>query len=156
VFFTEALRDLGYAEGHNLILERRFLPPPSEQLTDVVADLVHVPVEVIVTVSTPASIAAAQATQSIPIVMVTGDPVRDGLAASYARPGGNVTGITLLNAALAAKTFLGRGSLECKQPREARGVSRDRRGRHHPGPGSGVARGTEPRGSGERLRRCST
>jgi putative ABC transport system substrate-binding protein len=101
--FLQRLRELGYMEGQNLTIEFRSAQFDYGRLPDLAADLVQLPVDVILATGTPSSLAAARATGSIPIVTIVGDPVRTGLAASYARPGGNVTGITVLNTALSTK-----------------------------------------------------
>ncbi|MFQ5830834.1 MAG: ABC transporter substrate binding protein [Candidatus Methylomirabilia bacterium] len=86
------LRDLDYAGGQNVAIEYRFAEGRSDRLPGLAADLVRLKVDVIVTASTPAARAAKHATSTIPIVMaIVGDPVRTGLIASLARPGGNVT-----------------------------------------------------------------
>jgi putative ABC transport system substrate-binding protein len=101
--FQQGLRDHGYIMGENLIVEWRGAELMEGRLPALAAELVELPVEVIVTSGTQASLAAAQATTTIPVVTVTGDPVGDGLAASLARPGGNVTGLTRLGPVLGAK-----------------------------------------------------
>jgi putative ABC transport system substrate-binding protein len=89
------LRDLGYVEGKNLVIEFRTADGKSERLPGLAAELVQLKVDVIVTHSTLASRAAKAATATIPIVMaIVADPVRTGLVASLARPGGNITGMT--------------------------------------------------------------
>jgi putative ABC transport system substrate-binding protein len=91
------LRDLGWIEGENLIVEARYADGHLELLPALAAELVRLHVELIVTNGTPATIAAKNATASIPIVMWSaGDPVRSGLVASLAHPGGNVTGNSIL------------------------------------------------------------
>jgi putative tryptophan/tyrosine transport system substrate-binding protein len=91
--FRQGLRELGYVEGENLAIEYRWAEGSFERLPALVAELVSLPVDVIVTVGTPGTRAAKHATRTIPIVMaVSADAVRDGLVASLARPGGNVTG----------------------------------------------------------------
>ena len=99
------LRDLGYVEGRNLVIEARWAEYHYGRLPGLAAELVRLKVEVIVTHSTSGVMAAKQATSSIPIVManVGGDPVANGLIASLARPGGNVTGSTTLNQDIGAK-----------------------------------------------------
>jgi putative tryptophan/tyrosine transport system substrate-binding protein len=99
----QKLRELGYLEGQNLTVDWRSAQYDYNRLPDLVTELVQLPVDVIVPLGTPSSLAAARATTSIPIVTGVGDPVRLGLADSYARPGRNVTGITGLNATLATK-----------------------------------------------------
>jgi len=96
--FLEQLRKLGYIEGHNVILERRFAAGRDELIGDFVADLVQRRVDIIVVTGTRESITAKHATSTIPIVtIVSPDPIRTGLAASLARPGGNVTGLTTMD-----------------------------------------------------------
>jgi putative ABC transport system substrate-binding protein len=91
------LRDLGYVEGQNVVMENRWAEGQYERFPALAAELVRLQVDVIVAVSAPAVLAAKHATQTIPIVMVgVGDAVRQGLVASLARPGGNVTGLTNL------------------------------------------------------------
>ena len=98
------LRDLGYVEGKSIALEERNSEGRNERLTNLAAELVRLNANIIVTWGTPATLAAKQATKTIPIVMASaGDPVRSGLVTSLARPGGNVTGLTVLGPGLAAK-----------------------------------------------------
>jgi putative tryptophan/tyrosine transport system substrate-binding protein len=93
--FLEAMRELNYVEGRNLIVRRAFAEGNDDLLPSLVADLVQAKVDAIVTTSTPETRAAKQATTTIPIVMtVAPDPVEQGLVASLAHPGGNVTGLT--------------------------------------------------------------
>ena len=105
--FTQAMRDLGYAEGKNLVIEWRFADGKFERLPVLAADLVHQNLDVIVTAGgTRSAKAARQATATIPIVFVgVGDPVRAGVATSLAKPGGNVTGITNMAGNLELKRF---------------------------------------------------
>jgi putative ABC transport system substrate-binding protein len=99
----QGLRDTGYAEGENVAIEYRWADQ-FDRLADLAAELVRKRVPVIITPSTPATIAAKAATTTIPIVFATGyDPVASGLVASLARPGGNLTGVNFLNNELAAK-----------------------------------------------------
>jgi putative ABC transport system substrate-binding protein len=93
--FFERLRELGYVEGQNALIEGRYYGDRVDRLPDLAAELVRVPVDVIVTGAVPAPEAARKATSAIPIVMagLHPDPVRSGLVASLARPGGNVTGL---------------------------------------------------------------
>jgi putative ABC transport system substrate-binding protein len=99
-----ALRDLGWIEGKNLIVEGRFADGKLELLPAFAADLVRLKVELIVTGGTPAAVAAKNATASIPIIMQTaGDPVRSGLVASLAHPGGNITGNSIISTELRFK-----------------------------------------------------
>jgi putative ABC transport system substrate-binding protein len=102
--FRHALRELGYAEGRNLIIEYRWAEGRDERLPELAADLVRLKVEVIVAGGGQPLFSASQATATIPIVMpVGGDPVRGGLAESLARPGGNVTGLAGLAEELPGK-----------------------------------------------------
>src|SRR5262249_32940945 len=91
--FRHGLRDLGYLEGQNIAFDYAYADGVPERLAEAAAVLVRRPVGVIATFATPASLAAKQATTTIPIVMISiGDPVRAGLVPSLARPGGNITG----------------------------------------------------------------
>jgi putative ABC transport system substrate-binding protein len=102
--FHQRLRELGYIEGQNIRLESRWAEGHRERLAELAADLVHMEVAAIVTESTPAALAAKQATQTIPIVTAAvGDPVAVGLVASLARPEGNVTGLTFQAPELSGK-----------------------------------------------------
>lgn len=102
--FRQGLRDLGYIEGQNLVIERVDAGGKQDKLPEAAAELVRRNVEVIVTTGSTQVFAAKQATRTIPIVMTTGaDPVALGLVASLARPGGNVTGLTSISNDLAAK-----------------------------------------------------
>jgi putative ABC transport system substrate-binding protein len=93
--FAQALVDLGHAVGPSFAIEMRWVRARSDVLPDAAAELVRLNVDAIVAPSTPAALAAKQATDTIPIVMVaTGDPVAARLVASLARPGGNVTGLS--------------------------------------------------------------
>ena len=105
---TEVLRqrlgEFGYVEGKNIAFEYRSAEGKIDRLPDLAAELVRLKVDVIVTLSTPAAVAAKNATTTIPIVMAGGsDPVATGLIPSLARPGGNITGITIMNAETAGK-----------------------------------------------------
>ena len=98
------LRQLGYVEGRGVALEPRWADGHHERLPGLAAELVRLKVDIIISAATPATLAAMAATQDIPIVMVgIGDPVTSGLIASLARPGGNVTGLSLLTAELSGK-----------------------------------------------------
>jgi len=102
--FLEQLRELGYLEGRNITLERRFAAGRDELIGDFVADLVQRKVDIIVVTGDRESIAAKNATSTIPIVtIVSTDPIRTGLAASLARPGGNVTGLTTMDQGIYGK-----------------------------------------------------
>jgi ABC-type uncharacterized transport system substrate-binding protein len=107
-FFTEpfmrGLEELGYMEGKNLVIERKSAEGNAARLKEFAADLVRQQVNVIVTVGTPAGFAAKEATTTIPIVLgANSDPVGVGLVASLARPGGNITGNSLMAPQLSAK-----------------------------------------------------
>jgi putative tryptophan/tyrosine transport system substrate-binding protein len=102
--FRRALLAYGYVEGHNITIELRKGENRLERLAAAAAELAGIPVDVIATWGTPASRAAQQATSTIPIVAIAiGDPVRAGLVASLARPGGNITGNTILASDVVAK-----------------------------------------------------
>jgi putative tryptophan/tyrosine transport system substrate-binding protein len=102
--FREALRELGYVEGKNIHLELRTDQGEIRRLPELAAELVALKVDVIVAWFTPAAVAAKQVTREIPIVCaICGDLVGTGLVESLARPGGNVTGSSSLNAQLSAK-----------------------------------------------------
>ncbi len=100
--FRQGLRDLGYIEGQNIAVEYRFAEGQYERLPQLAADLVGLRVEVIVTAGQNAARAARQQTPTIPIVVAAGGSW-DGLAASLARPGGNVTGLSFLSPELGGK-----------------------------------------------------
>jgi len=98
------LRGLGYVEGRSILLEPRWAEGHHERLPGLARDLVNLPVDVLVAAATPANRAAKAATSTIPIVMVAvGDPVKVGLVASLARPGGNITGLSLLTPELSGR-----------------------------------------------------
>ena len=100
----EGLRDLGYLEGKNLVIESRWAEGKFDRLPELAAELVRLNVDVILTAGTPGIRAAKNATTTIPVVMVTsGDPVGFGFVASLARPGGNVTGYSTFSPELSAK-----------------------------------------------------
>ena len=102
--FRQGLRELGYVEGQNVVLEFRDAEAKAERLPDLAAELVRLKVDVIVTSSTPAIQAAKQATGTIPIVMAfSGDPVGTGLVASLAKPGGNITGLSDIGPEISGK-----------------------------------------------------
>ena len=94
--FREQLKKLGYVEGQNLVIEARWADGHLDRLPALTAEVVEHKIDVIVTGATPGAMAAKNATSTIPIVGVAmGDPVRSGLAASLARPGGNLTGLSM-------------------------------------------------------------
>lgn len=104
--FREALRALGYVEGQTVAFETRSAEDDLDRLPRLAAELVHSKVDVIVAVSPPAILAARQATDTIPIVMAfwgASGLIESGIVASFARPGGNVTGVYMLAAELDAK-----------------------------------------------------
>ena len=102
--FRQGLRELGYIEGKNIIIEWRFAEANPDRLSGLAAELVRLPVEIIVTAGPASNRAAKQATATIPIVMgFDDDPVGSGYAASLARPGGNVTGLSTLAPEITAK-----------------------------------------------------
>ena len=93
--FLQGLRDLGYVEGRDFVMEYRFAEGHQDRLPELAADLVRAHLDVIVTIGTPATLAAKQATATIPIVSpVAGYLVENGIVKTLARPGGNVTGLT--------------------------------------------------------------
>ena len=98
----KGLRDLGYVEGRNLVIEYRSADGHPERFPDLASELVRLKVDLIVTRGTPAASAAKNATETIPVVMATmGDP--RAIVASFARPGGNITGVTTFSTELTAK-----------------------------------------------------
>jgi putative tryptophan/tyrosine transport system substrate-binding protein len=102
--FHDALRALGWIEGKNVIFEGRYAENRLDRLPELVTELLRLNVDVIVTAGTLATLAAKQGSATIPIVMASaGDPVGSGLVASLARPGGNVTGLSLMVPELAGK-----------------------------------------------------
>jgi len=102
--FRQELSKLGWIEGKNITIEYRFAEQKPERLPELAAELVRLKVDLIVVGSTPASLAAKQATGAIPIVMASvPDPVAAGLVASLAQPGGNVTGLSSLSPELNTK-----------------------------------------------------
>ena len=102
--FPRGMRDLGYVEGKNLVIEWRFADGKFEHLPGLATEVVRLKVDVIVAAGPPAIIAAQKATTTIPIVIVTSiDPVDAGLVKSLARPGGNITGISNLSGEVSPK-----------------------------------------------------
>jgi putative ABC transport system substrate-binding protein len=100
----DGLRERGYHEGRNLVFERRFSEGNAERFPEFAAELVRLRVYLIIVTTTPAALAAKHATQTIPIVIPTAiDPVEAGLVASLARPGGNLTGLSILAPELSGK-----------------------------------------------------
>jgi putative ABC transport system substrate-binding protein len=102
--FRQQLHILGYIEGQHIAIEYRWAEGRDDRLPNLAAELVRLDPAVIVTTGTPGTLAAMQATKTIPIVMASSaDPVRSGIVASLARPGGNVTGFTILGPELEGK-----------------------------------------------------
>src|SRR2546428_6611971 len=99
----QGLRDLGYVEGQNLVIDWRYQLGPSNRLPTLAAELVRLKPDVIVADSTVAVRAAMEATSTIPIVMESADAVGSGLVTNLGRPGGNVTGVTIMLAEMSAK-----------------------------------------------------
>ena len=102
-FFFETLRELGWIEGQNLLVDLRPAGGKAELVPGLAAELVELKADVIVTTGAVATLAAKNATTTIPIVSQTGDPLRLGLVGSMSRPGGNITGISTVAPELAAK-----------------------------------------------------
>src|SRR5258707_7458479 len=103
VALQQGFSELGYGDGETIALEVRMGEGRSERIPELVAELVGLKMDVLVTSSSPGALAAKKATGTIPIVVVTADPVGLGLVASLARPGGNVTGLSYFNEAIIAK-----------------------------------------------------
>ena len=102
--FKQGLRERGYTEGKNIVLEYRYAEGKVDRLPSLAAELVQLNVDVIVTTSGNSARAATEATKTIPIVLTTGaDPVKTGLAESLAKPGGNVTGLSIIEEDLSGK-----------------------------------------------------
>ena len=101
--FVQGLRDLGYVEGGNLVIEWRFADGAYERLPGLAEELVRLPIDVIVTDGSPGARAAMKATSTIPIAFVVGDALSAGLVKSLARPGGNATGISVFGKDIAVK-----------------------------------------------------
>ena len=101
--FRQGLRDLGYTEGKDVIIEYRIAEGKTDRLPRLAQDLIAAKVEVIFAQSTPALEILTKSTRTIPIVSVSGDPLGEGLIASFANPGSNVTGLTNLTSEMAGK-----------------------------------------------------
>ncbi len=100
----EGLRELGYVEGQNIAFEFRSAEGKLDRLPELAAELVRLKVDVIVALYVPCALAAKQATREIPIVIVAADPVETGIVPSLARPGGNITGVSLMSAVFVGKS----------------------------------------------------
>jgi putative ABC transport system substrate-binding protein len=101
--FRQGMRELGYVEGKNLVIEWRSAEGKTERLPELAAELVRLKVDVLVASATPAALAAQKATSTIPIIITAGDPVGSGLVKSLGRPGGNITGFSTLSIDLYSK-----------------------------------------------------
>jgi putative ABC transport system substrate-binding protein len=102
--FREGLRDLGYVEGRNIVIEYRWAEGKYGRFSALIGELVALNVDVIVTAGTPATLAVKRATASVPLVMIAvGDPVGTGILSSLSRPGGNITGLTSISPELDGK-----------------------------------------------------
>jgi putative ABC transport system substrate-binding protein len=101
--FLEGLRDLGYVEGTNIAIEYRYTEGKTDRLPELATELARLKVDLLVTETGTAAVHAKKATQTIPIVMISGDPVSQGLVASLAHPGGNVTGLATFSPATSGK-----------------------------------------------------
>jgi len=102
--FRQGLRELGYIEGKNIFIEIRYAEGKQDRLSDIATELIKLKVDVIVTATRPGVLAARNATSAIPIVFAAvGDPVRAGLVSSLARPGGNITGLSIIETQLFGK-----------------------------------------------------
>jgi putative tryptophan/tyrosine transport system substrate-binding protein len=108
--FRQELNKLGWIEGKNITVEYRFAEGKNERLPELVADLIHLKVDLVVASGTQTALAAKSVTTTIPIVVTNvSDPVGSGLIASLARPGGNVTGLSNLGTELNTKRLEGGG-----------------------------------------------
>jgi putative ABC transport system substrate-binding protein len=99
----EGLRELGYLEGQNISFEFRSAEGRLDRLPELASELVRLKVDLIVALYVPSALAAKQATREIPIVIIAAEPIETGIVASWARPGGNITGVALMSAALVGK-----------------------------------------------------
>jgi len=133
--FLQGLRELGYTDGQNVIIQQEYTEGNTDRLHELAIKLIAAKVDVIVAFSTTAARAAKQATSTIPIVAISmADPVADGLVESLARPGGNVTGTSFLGPgargqAPPAAARGGSGSLACSGTVASQGVQRTHDGR---------------------------
>ena len=101
--FRQALKELGWVEGANLAIEQRYAHGDAERYGELAAELARLKVDVLVTDGSPATKGAQQATTTTPIVFVAGDPIARGFVTSLSRPGGNLTGVSLITGDLAVK-----------------------------------------------------
>ena len=101
--FKQGLREHGYTEAKNIILIYRYAEGKQERLADLAAELVQEKVDVIVTTAAISATAVRRITQTLPIVMTTGNPLEEGLATSLAKPGGNVTGLSVMSSDMSVK-----------------------------------------------------
>ena len=102
--FEQGLRQLGYVEGQNITIERRYSSGQIHRLPELASELARLPVDLILAQSFPAALAAKEVTRTIPVVVMgAGDPVATGLVASFARPGGNITGVSAQETELSGK-----------------------------------------------------
>jgi len=101
--FRRSLRDLGYIEHANLVLDERYANGRAERLADLAAELVRLKPDALMTIGTPASLAAKRATTTLPIVFIVGDPVGSKLVASLSHPGANLTGLAIITTELNGK-----------------------------------------------------
>ncbi len=102
--FREGLRDLGYVEGRNVLIEYRWAEGQYERFPALIGELIAQKVEVIMTAGTPATLAVKKATTSVPLVMIAvGDPVGTGIVPSLSQPGGNITGLTSISTEMDGK-----------------------------------------------------
>jgi len=102
--FRRGLRELGYVDGQNVVIEYRSADGNQERFPELASELVRLNVDVVLTTGTPGALAAKKATSTIPVVIAgAGDPVGSGIVASLARPGGNITGLSAFNLEIYAK-----------------------------------------------------
>src|SRR6516162_9220615 len=99
----EGLRELGYLEGQNISFEFRSAEGRLDRLPELASELVRLKVDLIVALYVPSALAAKQATREIPIVIIAAEPIETGIVASWAHPGGNITGVALMSAPLIGK-----------------------------------------------------
>jgi len=129
--FLQGLHQLGYSESQNMAIEWRSAEGKFERFPEIIRELVSIKADVIVTVTTPMTRAAKEVTQTVPIVMAGGgNPVREGLIESLARPGGNITGLAALTGleyfAKGTSSSLGARSLSAVQGRDGSRVGAKR------------------------------